>query len=235
MSLSRTPNLENLRKQAKTLLRSWQQKEPDVLDRVIAIFPNEQRLGLQDAQFVLAREYGFRSWSALLDYVPRLGHFEDIANFRISREFKVSSERLWSALSKPDEIGVWLLPVSFEPKVGASYAFRSQPAMTGTLGEYDIQRAIRFDGAGGAFWRFTMESLDTEATRMRLTVEDRMTLESVEQFPGGVSEVWNPGVTSGWHEILDALEQHLMGKQPPNIDYPRLCKFYERMLGQFKD
>lgn len=106
--------------------------------------------------------------------------------------------------------------------------------MTGTLGEYHALGAIRFDSADGAFWRFAIEPLDDSgATHMRLTVEDRMTLQSVEGFPGGVAKAWNPGVTAGWHEILDALEHHLTGGQPPEIDYPRLCRFYDRVLAEF--
>lgn len=227
------PNIDNLRKQAKALLRDWRRGDSDARNRVAAFFPNVPRLGLQAAQLVLAREYGFRSWSTLTRFVPRLGHFDDVATFRIARDFNVTLERLWDALSKPGEVGAWLLPVTFEPRTGATYAFRSQPAMTGTLGEYRHQCAIRFDSADGAFWRFAIEPLDDSgATRMRLTVEDRMTQESVERFPGGTAKAWNPGVTAGWHEILDALEHHLTGRQPPDIDYPRLCRFYDRVLAE---
>ena len=67
---------------------------------------------------------------------------------------------------------------------------------------------------------------------MLLTVVDRMTIESVQQFPGGATKIWNPGVTAGWHEILDALESHLTGRKQPRIDYSRLCKFYDRVLSQ---
>lgn len=234
MPLSHGPNIDNLRKQAKALLRAWRRGDPDAQDRIAAFFPSAPRLGLQSAQLVLAREYGFRSWAVLTRFVPRLGHFDDVATFRIAREFDVTPERLWNALSKPGEIGVWLLPVSFEPRTGAAYAFRSQPAMTGTLGEYRALDAIRFDSADGAFWRFAIEPLGgSGTTRMRLTVEDRMTLECVERFPGGAVKAWNPGVTAGWHEILDALEHHLTGRQPPEIDYRRLCRFYERVLAEF--
>lgn len=233
MPLSHGPNIDNLRKQAKALLRAWQRGDSDARDRIGAFFPNAPRLGLQSAQLVLAREYGFGSWSALTRFVPRLGHFDDIATFRIARDFDVTPERLWDALSKPEEIGAWLLPVSFEPRTGAAYAFRSQPAMTGILGEYRALGAIRFDSADGAFWRFAIEPLgDNGVTRMRLTVEDRMTFESVEGFSGGVAKAWNPGVTAGWHEILDALEHHLTGQQPLDIDYPRLCRFYDRVLAE---
>ena len=57
-----------------------------------------------------------------------------------------------------------------------------------------------------------------------------MTHQSIKQFPGGATRAWNPGVTAGWHQILDALEQHLTGEQPPDVDYPPLCRFYERVL-----
>lgn len=228
-----TEPADNLRKQAKALLRSWKRGDSDARQRVAELFPNASSLGLQTAQLVLAREYGFRSWSALLRFVPRLGHFDDIATFRIAREFDVAPERLWDSLSKPDEVGVWLLPVSFERRAGAAYAFRSQPAMTGTVGEYRHLQAIRFDSAGGAFWRFAMEPVDgVDEVRMCLTVEDRMTLESVERFLGGVAKIWNPGVTAGWHQMLDALENHLTGRPPPDIDYPRLCRFYDRVLAR---
>ena len=143
------PNAENLRKQAKALLRAWQRGDSEARDRVAAFFPDATRLGLQAAQLVLAREYGFRSWSALIRFVPRMGHLDDRCS-----------------------------------------------------------------------------------TRMRLTVEDRMTRAPVEGFPSGVAKAWNPGVTAGWHEILDVLEHHLTGRQPPDIDYPRLCRFYDRVLAQ---
>ena len=230
------PNIENLRKQAKALLRGWQQRDHSARERVAAFFPATRHPGLQSAQFVLAREYGFRTWTALLDFVPRMGHFDDIATFHIAREFDVPRERLWQAISEPDEIGAWLLPVRFEPTVGAPYTFRSQSPMTGTLGEYRPDAAIRFDSTDGAFWRFGIEPLEGDgAPCMRVTIEDRMTRESVEQFPGGATKAWNPGVTAGWHQILDALEQHLTGRQPPDVDYPRLCRFYERTLEQIKE
>ena len=160
-----------------------------------------------------------------------MGRFDDLAAFHIVRELAVTPERLWYAVSTPDEVGKWLLPVSFEPRAGAPYAFHSQPAMTGTLGEYRHRCAIRFDSSDGAFWRFGIESLRHDS-EVRLKVEDRMAFESMRRFPGGATKAWNPGVTAGWHEILDALEYHLTGRQPPEVDYPRLCRFYERVLVQ---
>ena len=57
-----------------------------------------------------------------------------------------------------------------------------------------------------------------------------MTHQPVEQFPSGATKAWNPGVTAaGAAPILDALEQHLTGQQPPEIDHSRLCRFYDRV------
>ena len=233
MAPSHSPNIENLRKQAKALLRDWQKNKPNAVSRVSVHYSQTQDFGLQNAQIVLAREYGFRDWSDLLEFVPRMGHFTDIYTFHISREFEVSQERLWNALSTPEEIAKWLLPVTFEPNVGAPYAFASHPKLAGTIGIYDKQRSIRFDSDEDAYWSFEIETLEErDAALMRLSVVDRMTVESVDQYPGGVIEVWNPGVTAGWHQILDALEQVLINRQPIDVDYSRLCRFYDRVLEQ---
>jgi hypothetical protein len=52
------PNLEHLRKQAKDLLRDWQQLRPDAQ--------------LADAQHAIARDYGFPSWPKLRAHVESL-------------------------------------------------------------------------------------------------------------------------------------------------------------------
>jgi len=70
------PSLEQLRKQAKHLLRDVRAGDPDASARVRAILPRvvdgSSALALADAQFVLAREYGFHSWAALVHHVERL-------------------------------------------------------------------------------------------------------------------------------------------------------------------
>jgi ankyrin repeat protein len=72
------PNLEQLKKQAKALLRDAQAAEPLALRRfgILPAFAGKsaaevQALGLalHDAQSVIAREHGFPSWNALRDEV----------------------------------------------------------------------------------------------------------------------------------------------------------------------
>jgi ankyrin repeat protein len=72
-SLPEAPSLEQLRKQAKALLRSHRAGDKDAITRVAANHPDSGvPLKLSGAQLVLAREYGFASWPRLRSYVERL-------------------------------------------------------------------------------------------------------------------------------------------------------------------
>jgi ankyrin repeat protein len=71
--LPSNPSVENLRKQAKSLRRAVLANDRDTLARVREFRPKGQDAGkgfqLSDAQFVIARIYGFSSWSKLKQYV----------------------------------------------------------------------------------------------------------------------------------------------------------------------
>jgi hypothetical protein len=69
------PSLESLRKQAKKLARDIVGGNTDAIDRARAQMPRaELPLSRRDAQFVLAREYGFPGWKDLVKEVEqRLG------------------------------------------------------------------------------------------------------------------------------------------------------------------
>ncbi len=76
--LPERPNLEQLKKQAKSLLHAAQAQDPAALQRFAALpaFAGKstdalavQELALHDAQSVIAREHGFPSWNALREQV----------------------------------------------------------------------------------------------------------------------------------------------------------------------
>ena len=79
--LPERPNLEQLKRQAKDLLRSARANDPGALAR-FRILPAFTRasdadlarrpLALHDAQSVVAREYGFESWNSLRERVEEL-------------------------------------------------------------------------------------------------------------------------------------------------------------------
>jgi len=68
-SLPARANLEQQRKLAKELLAAFHRGDDDARVRVRAELPDKQRIVLADAQFVLAREYGFESWNALREHL----------------------------------------------------------------------------------------------------------------------------------------------------------------------
>lgn len=75
------PNLEFERKQAKKLLRQLRKGDPDALTRVRAKLKQSaetkpEDFQLSDAQFTIAREYGFTSWPRLVEYFDMLARHE---------------------------------------------------------------------------------------------------------------------------------------------------------------
>ena len=72
-SLPAAPSLEQLRNQAKDLLRAHRAGDPDAAARVAAHHPHpDEPLKLTGAQLVVAREHGFASWPRLRAYVERV-------------------------------------------------------------------------------------------------------------------------------------------------------------------
>lgn len=77
--LPESPDLSHLKKQAKELLRAFEQHDPAAIERFRESLPSArgipavdlaaQPLRLHDAQSCLAREYGFASWTDLKTYV----------------------------------------------------------------------------------------------------------------------------------------------------------------------
>ena len=74
------PNLEFERKQAKKLLAELRLGDPEALRRASVHSPTSLQepdaFKLADAQFVIAREYGFRSWPRLVEYFTTLERHE---------------------------------------------------------------------------------------------------------------------------------------------------------------
>ncbi len=80
--LPQNPSLEQLKKQAKALLKAHRSGEPEACTRIQGSFPRLARtppleisnapFSLRDAQLVLAREYGFESWPKLKRFIEIL-------------------------------------------------------------------------------------------------------------------------------------------------------------------
>jgi len=67
--LGRNASFENLRKQAKSLLRGVRENDPDATAVAHRFYANGEIDSLSDAQLVIARSYGFTSWAKLKSHL----------------------------------------------------------------------------------------------------------------------------------------------------------------------
>jgi hypothetical protein len=85
-SLPPRPSLEFERKAARRLLNKLRKGDPDTLQRARVQLgdrvPAPERVKLADAQLVIAREYGFRSWPRLVEYFQTLDRQQHPGLFR---------------------------------------------------------------------------------------------------------------------------------------------------------
>lgn len=88
------PSLEQLRKQAKELLKNCRAGDAAAAERFGAVIPRladsptSVGVTLADAQFVLAREYGFENWAALAHHITTL----QMAEGRLERYERMAAD-----------------------------------------------------------------------------------------------------------------------------------------------
>ena len=70
-TLPARPDLDQQKKLAKELLRAYRDGDAQARARVRAELPDKSDIALADAQFVLAREYGFASWRTLKEHIAK--------------------------------------------------------------------------------------------------------------------------------------------------------------------
>ena len=122
-------DLDQQRKLAKELLAAFERGEADARARVQAELPDKTSIVLADAQFVLAREYGFDSWPALKQ------HLMDVATLSPLERFKRAvNERDPKALRRVLEKHSELRSMINQP----IFAFDS-PALVGAAGSGDLE------------------------------------------------------------------------------------------------
>ncbi len=71
-TLPARPDLDQQKKLAKELLRAFRGRKREAIARVRAELPDKKTIVLADAQFVLAREYGFANWRELKERIESL-------------------------------------------------------------------------------------------------------------------------------------------------------------------
>jgi ankyrin repeat protein len=151
-SLPSRPDLAQQKKLAKELLESFGSGNAEALARVRSELPDKKKIALADAQFVLAREYGFENWAALKQ------HIEARVDDRRSPE-----ERMHDAFYRHDANAVRTLFEKYpalrarinEPLFAfdspAIVAYASDPAMVDVLLDFGADPNRRSDWWAGGF------------------------------------------------------------------------------------
>ena len=146
------PDLAQQKKLAKELLQSFASGDAESRARVRSVLPDKQQIALADAQFVLAREYGFSNWAALKQQI------ESSAEATASPE-----ERIYDAFRRRDANAVRILferhaelrerinePLfSFDSP--AIVAFAGDPAIVDVLLHFGADPNRRSDWWAGGF------------------------------------------------------------------------------------
>ena len=83
-ALPARPDLEQQQKLAKDLLRGYRAADAEAIARIRDALPDKKTIALADAQFTLAREYGFANWSALREHIEHAAaeRLDPVARFK---------------------------------------------------------------------------------------------------------------------------------------------------------
>ncbi|MGO8703433.1 MAG: hypothetical protein ACLQVA_06410 [Candidatus Brocadiia bacterium] len=129
LSLPDRPNLEQLRKQAKDLLKAHRQGDASAcrilrhLARFAAVSDPDvlkAKVTLSEAQHALAREYGFKNWAALVRYI------RDSARPSLGWKFR-ETPSVWANVLKGGRIPYLMRTIGKESEAGGKCRFCDSP------------------------------------------------------------------------------------------------------------
>lgn len=135
-------------------------------------------------------------------------HDSGLNTLLIRRTYDASPEDVWDALTDPDRLVRWFLPVTGDLRVGGRYSLEGNAS--GEIVRCEKPREIALT------WEFGGGSSDVQ---LRLTGQGHTTLFELEHspvpaeiIPNASPELW--GLGAGWEMALHALGDLLAGKLP---------------------
>lgn len=142
------------------------------------------------------------------------GNVEVIFN----RHFNHSIEKVWQAITNPDDLNVWFPGLSFELKLGGQFEIwfggkcEGPAHVTGVVEELDPPNRLRLGSMC-----FDLAATDTGCT---LTFSDVLWFDDRPKTDFAIS------VLGGWHSYMDSLctfiEGQHTGVQPPEPAYANI-------------
>ena len=146
------PDLEQQRNQAKELLKRFAAGDVESRARVRAALPDKRQITLADAQFVVAREYGFVNWVALKRHIESFADAsrspEDLAHDAFRR---CDASAVRELLANHPELRARINEPAFDFNSPAIVAFADDLAMVDLLLEFGADPNRRSDWWAGGF------------------------------------------------------------------------------------
>jgi ankyrin repeat protein len=151
-SLPSRPDLAQQKKLAKELLQSFTAGDAEARARVRAVLPDKQQIALADAQFVLAREYGFNNWAALKQHIEAHAEDKRSPEERMHGAFnRHDAEAVRTLLEKHPALRKRINEPLFAFDSPAIVAYASDPAMVDVLLDFGADPNRRSNWWAGGF------------------------------------------------------------------------------------
>ncbi|MGB6109533.1 MAG: SRPBCC domain-containing protein [Acidobacteriaceae bacterium] len=133
-----------------------------------------------------------------------IASMETIYRLDWDRAYPQSLERVWSALSSPEEISTWMkFPTELEPRVGGKIhiAFSAEGSLDGIVCNFESPSLLIYTwGDSLVNWKLEGDAAET-----------RLHFSHVGVRPELVA-----GLGAGWHAFLDQLQDYLAGSTRPD-------------------
>ena len=129
----------------------------------------------------------------------------------LSRRFGAPAEALWKAVTDPERLRRWFMPVSGELRLGGRYQFEQNAGGTITACRPPSYLALTWEFAGDVSWVEVLVSND-EAKGGRLSLTHTLR-------PSAHWDEYGPGATGlGWELGLLGLANHVVRPSEPKLD-----------------
>jgi uncharacterized protein YndB with AHSA1/START domain len=158
------------------------------------------------------------------DAKAELARFVDRWTIEYVRAYPHPIERVWRAITDPNEISIWFWHARFDFRVGGSFTFGPENSddMRGVFEAIDPPRFVRFKGPSPAdnpdgYFQFALQAV---AAGTRVAFVQHFTPGFVPHpkwgadpgdHPFAAVNPWRAGTLTGWHLAFAALGQLMSG------------------------
>lgn len=124
---------------------------------------------------------------------------------KATRTYPTDIEDVWDALTNPERLPRWFLPVSGDLKLGGRYQIKGNASGEITACERPRLLAVTWEFGGDTSWvQVALTAVDAESTRLEL--------EHAAHTPKPFWDDYGPGAAGvGWDLALVGLGEHLWG------------------------